>query len=85
MVSATGADAGRGGRNVNRKTEVQAMKKRMVTALWFVMLLALWTAPVYAAEAAGVNPPGWLGGALALLALVLPLAVSVILRRKGSL
>ena len=36
-------------------------------------------------ESVGISPPGWLGGALALLALILPIVAWLWMRRKSEL
>lgn len=63
------------------------MYKRISISVVVMMLLAMWVLPAYAAGlmaegAVGVNPPGWVGGLLALLSLVLPAVVVVWMRRQ---
>jgi hypothetical protein len=54
------------------------MKKHTIRLILFVAAL-LWLLPgvAYAAEGGSVNPPGWLGGLLAALALVLAVALGI--------
>ena len=45
-------------------------------------LLALFPEVAFAAESKSINPPGWLGGTLALLALALVIGVGIWVRNK---
>lgn len=49
------------------------------TRLILLSTVLLWLLPevAYAAEGAGVNPPGWVGGFLAALAFVLAVALGI--------
>lgn len=63
------------------------MLKRFLMTTMVMMLMLLWALPVDAAGlmaegAASVNPPGWVGGLLALLSLILPAVVVVWMRRQ---
>lgn len=60
------------------------MKKETIRLILSVAAL-LWLLPgvAYAAEGAGVNPPGWVGGFLAALALVLAVALGIVWSRRS--
>ncbi len=60
------------------------MKNRTTLFLMMLLLAALWIfpEPAFAAESNAVNPPGWLGGFLAILALALAIGAGIWLRNK---
>ena len=61
------------------------MLRRISLTLALLMTLAVVALPVAAAEeAASVNLPGWVGWALAILALVLVVIGSVFMRRNAG-
>ena len=66
------------------------MNKKRYYLLWVLLFLLLaMTLPAAALpaqpESVGVSPPGWLGGALALLSLILPVVLWLWMRRKSEL
>ena len=63
------------------------MHKRLSTFVMVMMLLVVWVLPANAAGlmaegATGFNPPGWVGGLLAVLSLLLPVMALVWMRRQ---
>ncbi len=60
------------------------MKNRILSMTLLFLLTALWLFPgtVFAAESESINPPGWVGGLLALLALVLAVGTGIWIRNK---
>lgn len=48
-----------------------------------VLGLLLAAPPAFAAQSPGVNPPGWIGGLLAALAIIIPLVVALWLHNRG--
>lgn len=61
------------------------MISRISYGVLLVLLLGVVAGPVAASETAAVNLPGWLGGLMALVAVLLPLLVWTRLRSRGQL
>ena len=61
------------------------MNKKQFATISVVILLALSVIPVLAATGAdeSINPPGWLGWVLVILALILPAVVKSLMNNRG--
>jgi hypothetical protein len=61
------------------------MKNKNLSVLATLFLLLLLVAPAAAADpSASIYLPGWVGGGLALLAVILPLALLIWVRQRGQ-
>jgi hypothetical protein len=61
------------------------MKNKNLSVLATLFLLLLLVAPVAAADpSASIYLPGWVGGGMALLAVILPLALFIWVRQRGQ-
>lgn len=61
------------------------MKKQLRLAVYWALCLLLWPLTAFAAplaEAEAVNLPGWLGGLLAVLALLMPIVFQLWVRQQ---
>ena len=58
------------------------MYRRFSSILLLTVLLLITAAPAFAAERAPINPPGWVGGLIVLLAISLAVATGLWVRSK---
>lgn len=58
------------------------MSNRILVTLTSLLLLLALPLTAFAAEREAFNPPGWAGATLFFLALILPIATSIWLRRR---
>ena len=58
------------------------MSRRLSATMLFLALLVVTTAPAFASERAPVNPPGWVGGLILLLAVLLAVATGIWARSR---
>lgn len=61
------------------------MRQRILLLAWLSFLLLAGAAPAMAAQGESVFLPGWFAWLMVLLAVVLPVALILYLRRRGSL